>query len=366
MKNISEYIMEALFKGSDFYKHNYINDVIDALCTRSSIRLGKNGEDVFNIDPTIQQSLRTDFNNIGRNIDVTSFNEICLKYGLPKWNQIFKGDFSGYSNGLSSKNRGNAFEIDYVNNFKDVYQADFEKNIGVELGNCQISLEGGNNTRRPLSISGETLYLGTKNPKEVGSLLKDVLIIAEDGEEYNVSLKTSDKVSFINTGIKELFPEKIFKEYIKSGKFEPQTKNNVNGQKILDMLGIDGNKMAEVFNKYVKSDKKSRSQKDEVDVLDIVKKGCFMDFMYTVVGCGYILVHKINNDIHTYDLRTPRDMKEFIGELQSAKVLYPNDGKAKRVDVVIETTGLKLNFEIRSKQGGIYPDQMLCSYQVKH
>ena len=59
-------------------------------------------------------------------------------------------------------------------------------------------------------------------------------------------------------------------------------------------------------------------------------------------------------------------MKEFIGELQSANVLYPNDGKAKRVDVIIETTGLKLNFEIRSKPGGVYPDQMLCSYQVKH
>lgn len=365
MKNISEYINEALFKGSEFYKHNYINDVIDALCTRSFIRLGKNGEDIFDIDSDIQRDLKADFDRIGKNIDVILFNEICSKYKLPKWTQIFKGDFSGYSNGLSSKNKGSAFEVDYVNNFKDVYQADFEKKIGVKLGNCQISLEGQNNTKRPLSISGEILYLGTKNPREVGSLLKDVLIIAEDGEEYNISLKTTDKVSFINTGIKELFPEKIFKEYIKSGKFEPQSKNNVNGQKILDMLGIDGNKMAEVFNKYIKPDKKSRSQKDEVDVLNIVKKGCFMDFMDTVVGCEYILVHKINNNIHTYDLRTPRDMKQFIGELQSAKVLYPNDGKAKRIDVVIETTKLKLNFEIRSKQGGIYPDQMLCSYRVK-
>jgi hypothetical protein len=343
-----------------------MNDVINTLCTKSSIRLGKNGEEVFDIDSNIQQDLKADFDSIRKNIDVTSFNEICLKYGLPKWTQIFKGDFSGYSNGLSSKNKGNAFEVDYVNNFKDLYQADLEKNIGIKLGNCQISLEGGDNTKRPFSISGKTLYLGTKNLAAVGDLLKDVLIIAEDGEKYNVSLKTTAKVSFINTGIIELFPEKIFKEYIKSGKFEPQSKNNVNGQEILDMLGIDGNKMAEVFNKYTMSDKRSRSQKDEVDVLNIVKKGCFMDFMDTVVGCGYILVHKINNNIHTYDLRTPRDMKEFIGELQSAKVLYPNDGKAKRVDVAIETSNLKLNFEIRSKRGGIYPDQMLCSYQVKH
>ena len=302
MKTITEYlsltgnmtsISEALFKGTEFYKHNYLNDVIDTLCNKSSIRLGKEGNETFTIDPAIQQSLKMDFEAIGASIDIETFNSICSKYGLPKWTQIFKGDFSGYSNGLASKNQGNAFEIDYVNNFESIYQDDFEKKVGVKLGNCQITLEGGQNTKRPLRKGSRGLYLGTENPNEVGAMLKDAFIKAEDGSEYNVSLKTSETVSFINTGVKELFPEKIFKEYEKTGVFEPQTKNGVNGQDILDMFGIDGVKMAEVFNKYTGGPKRSRSVKNEVDVLDIVKKNGLIDLMKTVVGCDYILVHKI-------------------------------------------------------------------------
>lgn len=375
MKTITEYlsltgnmtsISEALFKGTEFYKHNYLNDVIDTLCNKSSIRLGKEGNETFTIDPTIQQSLKMDFTSIGSSIDVEKFNEICTKYGLPKWTQIFKGNFSGYSNGLASKNQGNAFEIDYVNNFESIYQDDFEKKVGVKLGNCQITLEGGQNTKRPLRKGSRGLYLGTENPNEVGAMLKDAFIRAEDGSEYNVSLKTSETVSFINTGVKELFPEKIFKEYEKTGVFEPQTKNGVNGQDILDMFGIDGVKMAEVFNKYNTGGKRSRSVKNEVDVLDIVKKNGLIDLMKTVVGCNYILVHKIKNVVHTYDLRTIGDMNKFIGTLKSAKVLYPTDGKAKRIDVKIETTNLKLKFNIRAKDGTVFPTHMQCDYEIKH
>ena len=366
MKTLNEYINEALFKGSEFYKHNYLNDVIDTLCTKTSIRLGKEGDKTFTIDPSIQQNLRADFDLVGCNIDMEKFNEICSKYDLPKWTQIFKGDFSGYSGGLASKNQGNAFEIDYVNNFEDAYQEDFEKKLGIKLGSCQITLEGGQNTKRPLRKGSKGLYLGTENPNEVGAMLKDAFIRAEDGSEYNVSLKTSETVSFINTGVKELFPEKIFKEYEKTGVFEPQTKNGVNGQDILDMFGIDGVKMAEVFNKYNTGGKRSRSVKNEVDVLDIVKKNGLIDLMKTVVGCNYILVHKIKNVVHTYDLRTIGDMNKFIGTLKSAKVLYPTDGKAKRIDVKIETTNLKLKFNIRAKDGTVFPTHMQCDYEIKN
>lgn len=365
MEKLYTYLIESLFSKADYGKHNYIGDVINCLCNNSTIRLGDKGQETFNIDPSIQNNLKKDFDNAGYDLSIDEFNNICIKYGLPKWSQIFKGDFSGYTNGLASKNQGNAFEIDYVNNFEDKYKNDFEKVIGKELGEYYISLDGGSNTKRPLSKSGHKLYLGNINPESVGTMLKDVFIRTEDGQEYNISLKASEKVSFINTGIRELFPEKIFKEYSKTGEFIPGSKNGVDGQDILNMLGVDGNMMAEVFNKYSKPSKRIKSQKDEVDVLNIVKSGCFMDFMNTVVGCGYILVHKIKNKVHIYDLRTKKDMLNFIGKLQTAKVLYPNDGNAKRVDVIIETTGLKLDFEIRAKDGGIYPNQLLCSYEIK-
>lgn len=365
MKSLFNYlstICENTFGGPEIFKHNYLNDVINSLCTKNTIRLGKNGEEIYQIPAEIQSDLKKDFDNAVIN-DYKDFDKIVKKYNLKcTWTKIFKGDFSGYSNGLSSKNQGNAFEEDYVNNFDKIYKQDLENVLKVDLTGAQILLVGGENNKRPLSISGKKLYLGTENPEKVGSLLKDALIKTKN-IDYNISLKAGPKVALSNIGIKELFPEKIFKEYEKTGEFIPKTKNGVDGQLLLDMFGIDGKKMAEVFNNYKSRSK--RSAKDEIDVTNIVKSSCFMDLLDTVVGCGYILVHKIRNKVHIYDIRTLSDMKKFIGSLQSAKVLYPNDGGAKRIDVIIETTGLKLDFEIRSKRGQIYPDQVVVSYKIK-
>lgn len=355
-------IFEKVFGGPEIFKHNYLNDVIDTLCTKDVIRLGNNGEEIYQIPVEIQGDLKRDFDSttIG---DYKDFDKIIKKHNLKcTWTKIFKGDFSGYANGLASKNQGNAFETYYVNNFDEIYRQDLEDVLKVDLTGAQISLVGGDNTKRPLLISGKKLYLGVQNPEAIGSLLKDVVIKTEDAD-YNISLKSGEKVALSNIGIKELFPEKIFKEYVKTGEFIPKSKNGVDGQLLLDMFGIDGKKMAEVFNNY--KGRVKRSVKDEVDVTDIVKSGCFMDFLDTVVGCGYVMVHKIRNKIHIHDIRTLSDMKKFIGNLQHAKVLYPNDGGAKRIDVIIETTGLKLDFEIRSKHGQIYPDQVICGYHVK-
>lgn len=353
------------FRGRDFGKNNYVSDVINTLCTKSNIRLGNTGDEVFYINPDIQLDLKSDFDKVGYNLSMSEFNDICKKYNLPMWTKIFKGDFSGYTYGLSTKNMGSRFEDEYVNNFDNIYRAELENKFKINLYNAQILKCGSNNTKRPLSKNSKTLYLGDSNPEKIGALIKDVLITDKDGKEYCILLKYGKKVTFINTGVKEIFPEKSFKEYAKTGKFETKTKNNVSGQDILDMLGIDGNRMAEVFNKYIKPPKKEKSIKEKIDVLKQVKSGCLMDFMQSVIGCGYILVHNLNNKIHIYDLRTKSDLNDFIGSLESAEALYPTDGKSKQVQVNIETTKLKLSFVIRSKNGEIYPDSLLCEYIIK-
>lgn len=350
------------FNGSEIFKHNYLNDVINTLCTKETIRLGKNGEEIYQIPVEIQNDLKNDFNNV--TIDnYKDFNKIIKKYNLKcTWAKIFKGDFSGYSNGLATRNEGAAFEIEYVNNFNKNYKKDLENILKVDLTDAQLISMGRRNKKRPLSINGKKFYLAVQNPEDVGSIVKDVLIKKED-KEYNISLKAKEKVAFANIGVKELFPVEIFKEYQKTGEFIPKSKNGVDGQLLLDMLGVDGKKMAEVFNNY--KGRSYRSAKDEIDVTNIVKSNGFMDFLDTVVGCGYILVHKIRNKVHIYDLRTLSDMEKFIGNLQYAKVLYPNDGGAKRVDVIVETSKLKLDFEIRSKSGHIYPNEIVCNYSEK-
>ena len=38
-------------------------------------------------------------------------------------------------------------------------------------------------------------------------------------------------------------------------------------------------------------------------------------------------------------------------------------GKAKRIDVMVMTDKLELNFNIRNKEGGIYPTHIMCDYK---
>jgi hypothetical protein len=329
--------------------------------------LGKNGEVVYNIDSDIQPSLKADFEAAGKRLSIDDFNKIVSKYNLPTWTKIFKGDFSGYVNGLASKNKGNAFEAQFVADFVD-YQSDLENVLGLESGELDgaaVTQKGGENNKRPLKNVGGKLTIG--DPSKVGETVCDVEVISTSKQTYNLSLKSGSSVSFCNIGIKEFFPDKSFKNLQagKTDKFETGSKNGVDGMDVLNMLGIDLDRFAQTFINYKNPIKRSKSLKDIVDVKDIIKKNGFMDFLESIVGYGYILVHEIKNQVHMHKIMDANDMKKFIGTLQSADVLYPTDGNAKRIDVLIHTSTLKLNVEIRNKQGGIYPDQILCKYWVK-
>ena len=360
MKTIYQIILEMCFKKKDFDKHFYAQDVIQHLCTEKVIRLGKKGETEFEIDPSIQDDLKKDFDKLGRNVTVEDFNRVVKKYGLPEWTKIFKGVFSGYIDGLITKNSGIQFEQHFVEHFKD-YQADIEKVLKLKPGTldrAEVSSCGSQNNRRPLQKLGNDIVIG--DPNNVGKDVKDVLVITIDGQQYYISLKSGDCVSFCNIGIKELFPDAMFKD----GRFESITKNNVNNRELLDLFGIEWSKMLEVFNKYSKPSKREKSEKETVNVKEKMNQKEFMKFLGSVIGHNYILVHKNKNKFHVYNLLTKNDMEKFIGEIQEAGVYYPIDGKAKRIDVVILTNTLKLTFEIRSKTGGIYPDCILCKYSI--
>jgi hypothetical protein len=73
-----------------------------------------------------------------------------------------------------------------------------------------------------------------------------------------------------------------------------------------------------------------------------------------------------NGKIHYYNLMTPKDLDNFIGKIQSMEILYPQNGEAKRVDIVLETSNLKIKFNIRSKDGGIEPTHLMSDYTIKH
>ena len=66
MKTLTDFLFESLFTKKDFPKHNYMNDVIAALCTKDFIRTGAKGEDTVTIDASIQQELKADFDALSK------------------------------------------------------------------------------------------------------------------------------------------------------------------------------------------------------------------------------------------------------------------------------------------------------------
>lgn len=377
MKGLFNYLKESLvfekkFSASDFDNpaHTYAADVINALCNNTQIKIGPNGEDTVTIDPKIQADLKKEFDSFGGNITVKDFNEICKKYNLPVWTNIFKGDFSGYSNGSASGNKGNAFEVEYVNNFHEKYQEQLEKDMNLtpgHLDDATIQLVGGRNTLRPLRKIRNNIVIN--DPSEVGDAVVDALI-TNGNERINVSLKIDKPITLCNIGVGEIFSEKSFKEYAKTGVYTPGEKNGVNGKEILDLFGLNPEKFASVFINYIdpgRGKRHKKSEKDEVDVTKDIDKNGLMELLKSIIGYNLVLTHNIKNKIYNHVLMNEKDLNKFIGNFQSAVAIYPNDGKAKRVEVKVETTTLKLTFVFRTKRSAkVYPDAILCEYDIKH
>ena len=360
MKTLYEYINESLFTKKDFVKNTYLSDVINTLCTGDEIRIGGKGENSIQIDKEKQQQLKNEYDALGSNIDYETFNTIVKKYDLPEWSKIFKGDFSGYKGGLSSKNRGNAFEDDFVNNFK-FYADDLAGCLNTDvdnLYNATVDGVGALNNSRPLSVTNRGVIVG--DIKTSGDMLADVIVNADN--KYNVSLKFGSTVTFINCGIGKIFTRQEFNKYKTTGEYKP-TKE---GEILLDFFGLDHERFASIFANYGGKGKRN-GVKDIVDVTDSAKTKQFMEFLCSVIGYNYVLVHKMDNGkIHYYNLMTPKDLDNFIGKIQSMEILYPKNGEAKRVDIVLETTNLKIKFNIRSKDGGIEPTHLMSDYTIKH
>lgn len=364
MKNLYDYLLESTFKNDEFYKHSYAKDLINKIMTTGQIRLGQKGETTYTIPDDIFPAVQKELSEIVDKPDQNKFNEIINKYKLPKFTQMFKGDFSGYVNGLASKNRGNAFEEEYVENFID-NAPELEKALNLQpytfKGCVPVSL-GGKNQSRPLTIDGKDIIIGGEHAT-VGESVVDVFVKDVNNNEYNLSLKYGNSVTFCNTGVSRLFTKRSFDEYEQKKKYTAETFAGIDGNKLLDLLAIDRDKFGEVFVSYGKN-----KGKDHVDVTKELKRNdAFNKFIESVVGYNYILVHKIGNKIHYVDLRTERDMKKLIGKVKDAEVWYGGEnGNAKRIDVVVNFTNMKVKFNIRNKQGGIYPTHIMADYTIFH
>ena len=381
-------IMEATFKPVDYTKHMYTIDVVKKLLNGETIRLGADGnKGTTSLSDFDEMKLRALYDKLlhGNQGDVEDFNK-CSN-GKIKWSHIFKGDFSGYAHGLADKNKGNAFELAYadMNNFNTLYRKDLEKITG-PLGNVTIRMDGGLNQRRPLVMNGKYVVLSSKRGtgNNIGAVVTDLTLVGgnlgENNELY-LSLKSGRQVTLANPGVSGAyaFPQIAFTNNKPFGRI---------GEGILNMFGIDETLFRAVFNTYIDKDNpitekaiktqldkqgvnyeiKSRGGKKagilaEVDVTKIIDKHAIEEYLRSAFGYGYILVHQLGGQIHYIDLREESALDKFT-KLKSLTLKYGFNGATKRVDVIGEFTGVTVNFNIRNKNSGVYPSNMMADYII--
>ena len=375
---------ESSFGKADYDKHNgkYRKAVIDILRTPGAeLKLSNYGEDFITITDEMAVYFDEELSNTYVSYD--RFNEILKKYNL-KWSNIFKGAFSGYEKGLEGTNKGNAFEVIFAKNYEEIYQREIERQLNAETGSFapkngmqSIHSCGSLNNRRPLMMTNDgQIVVGDSDIASTGDKVADVKVdtVGRRGT-INLSLKSGTTVSFCNAGVSKLFPASSFAKYLEDERngileYHGGSANGMTGNDLLQFFGIDPIKFADVFVQYRndKESKKSKSaKKDEEDVTQLIASNPnFYKFVCSVIGYDYILIHELGPDIHCYDLKSQEDLDNFIGRLEYAKVLYPINGEAKRIDIVVKYSNIIIKFNIRNKQSGIFPSHLMSDYTILH
>lgn len=383
-KQKSNILNESSFGKADYDKHNgkYRKAVIDILRTPGAeLKLSNYGEDFITITDEMAVYFDEELSNTYVSYD--RFNEILKKYNL-KWSNIFKGAFSGYEKGLEGTNKGNAFEVTFAKNYEEIYQREIERQLNAETGSFapkngmqSIHSCGSLNNRRPLMMTNDgQIVVGDSDIASTGDKVADVKVdtVGRRGT-INLSLKSGTTVSFCNDGVSKLFPASSFAKYLEDERngileYHGGSANGMTGNDLLQFFGIDPIKFADVFVQY-RNDKDSKkiksAKKYEEDVTQLIASNPnFYKFVCSVIGYDYILIHELGPDIHCYDLKSQEDLDNFIGRLEYAKVLYPINGEAKRIDIVVKYSNIIIKFNIRNKQSGIFPSHLMSDYTILH
>lgn len=292
------------------------------------------------------------------------FRSVAVELDLKKLSKEYGFNLSagnGSRGGRGSKSQGFAFENQIVSDLEQYKSAGLDGEFKFpemvkqmhdaflkDASEIEVKLEGGANTKRPLVFGDVKAVIGGRN-LNIGSKVTDVTVYTDKGEYY-LSAKFGGTVTFFNAGVKTIFTDDQFE----SGKI-----TNKDGLKLLDMFGIDEQRFIETFTAYDPTAKKSGSK----DIVNNPRanKSALQRLLLTGIGYGYYMVHRKGKKVEFYEM-TPSRMKR-AATIQNIRILYPKPGEAKRIDIEVVTPLYIFKFNIRNKQGGLYPSHIMCDYK---
>lgn len=311
---------------------------------------------VFKLDDLkISNEDRKSIEDIRNNITKYTYHDldkIISKYGL-SWTKINKSQFSGIKyNG----NKGNQFELEFINNFINQYN-NLIRNIEAYDYVLNIQLTGGANNKRPIQFVNNTVTLAQNGTNDIGKIISDVTLQTNIGNVY-LSLKYDKQISLTNTGLIRIIPRSWYNSNDELSKC---------GKQFLNTLGIDEVKFKGVFAGKENTNKNTRVRKATYENIDVtskvLKNNNFIDFIKSGIGYGYIMVHKYkNNKINITDIRKKEQLDDLVKDIKKVEVCYPID--AKRVEIHIEMSHAMIICVLRATDGRLEPNKFLMNYII--
>lgn len=299
-----------------------------------------------------------------------------------RWTQIFKGNFSGYTDGLKSKNRGNAVEEKCVE--------DIEQYLKFGINNCKsyvqdlvnlikdkfpdydivgVSHDGGKNQKREVDVNSNGCPVVKKGTGETLSDITLVMQNSKDASKYEyLSIKFGKTVAFLNGGIRKIFKTEEMKQHA----INPENPLNKKAEGFLKSFGLDTQKFCLAFTEYnpeaalaIKGNRK-RDLTSDIVTTSYKLEGDFKDFLINAIGYNYILVHSHDEQRNKVIIKDMSQdyVRSLVNGTVNATIYYPLKGNKKKVVIALTLSDtLYLEIDLRNTSGGIFPDKLVALYK---
>lgn len=290
-----------------------------------------------------------------------NLNKIKIKFG------------AGSSGNRGVKNRGNLFENAFANGIRshwDEQKSTRDRSMDNAirelaklhkfdaLKSLVVKEEGAQNTKRPLRFRPGPYITSPTGTLDIGPAVTDLTLhessTIQKANTSNVisylSLKLGGTTTFFNVGIKTI----LTRQDIETGRVSHR-----DGQKMLQMFGIDNSLFCQIFNGTLK-------EGVQINTFSKINKRFLETFLQSGIGYGFTVVHKMNaNEVKVFEI--DKTYMQKAAKPQSCVVYYGGKtGKGKRVDVEIQTPKYMFKVNMRDTQGKDgYPTRIMGDFTYR-
>ena len=198
--------------------------------------------------------------------------------------------------------------------------------------------------------------------EDMGETLTDITYkYGKEKKPRYLSLKFGPTVTFFNCGVTGAKKGSL-KLFVQS-EIEAYNIQATAGKRFLEIFGIDPVRFCQSFADYPRSSPiPNHVESPDYD------KGSIEKLLKSGIGFGYTMVHNATGQrssaygVDIYDVdRTYLNSASTI--TTPVKIFYGGkDGRGKRVDMTCSSSKYDFSFNIRNKQGGVFPSHVMCDY----